>query len=210
MLIFYYVLFVLIGYLLGSIPSAVWIGKTFYNVDVREHGSHNAGATNTFRVLGKKPGAIVLLFDVLKGLIATLPPLLLLNYTEINSITGLDPYRISVGFASVIGHLFPVFAGFKGGKGVATSLGVVIGLHPFSAMVCLIVFSLFYFPTKYVSLGAISASISFPIAVFILNPNAGTLMISFSLFICFGILITHRKNIRRLLRKEENRMNFFK
>ena len=113
MLIFYYVLFVLIGYLLGSIPSAVWIGKTFYNVDVREHGSHNAGATNTFRVLGKKPGAIVLLFDVLKGLIATLPPLLLLNCTEINSITALDPYRISVGFASVIGHLFPVLLDLK-------------------------------------------------------------------------------------------------
>ncbi len=209
MLISYFIFFIVLAYTLGSIPSAVWIGKTFYNVDVREHGSKNAGATNTFRVLGKKPGTFVLLFDILKGLIATLPPLLLINFAEINNLSQLDPYRISVGFFAVIGHLFPIFAQFKGGKGVATSLGVIIGLHPFSAIICLIVFFIFYLPSKYVSLGAIMASLSFPIAVFILNPDASNLMISFAIFICFGILITHRKNIRRLLKKEENKMNFF-
>ena len=197
------IIYCLIGYILGSIPSAVWIGKLFYNTDVREHGSKNAGATNTFRVLGKKPGTIVLAADIFKGLLATIPPIL---FIEVDLMT---PYRIFAGTFAIIGHLLPLFANFKGGKGVASSLGVIIGLHPISAGICLVVFFIFYLPSKYVSLGAIFASLAFPIVVNSLNHDASDLMIGFSMLICLSILITHRKNIRRLIKGEENKMNFF-
>ena len=149
-----------VGYLLGSIPTAVWVGKRFYGVDVREHGSKNAGATNTFRVLGKKPGKIVLIIDVLKGLLAVLTPQLV--YPEL-SYENIIQLKIIAAITVILGHVFPLFVGFKGGKGVATALGVIIGIHPLTACICLGIFLGVFLIFSYVSLGAIVTSVIFPI-----------------------------------------------
>jgi glycerol-3-phosphate acyltransferase PlsY len=139
-----FLLFGSIAYLLGSIPSAVWIGKSWYGIDVREHGSKNAGATNTFRVLGKRAGIIVLLIDIIKGFLAVLLPGILLQSDAfgVNSVSEdtLIPLKIIVAILAVLGHVFPVFANFNGGKGVATSLGVIIGIHPPAAGICVLIF----------------------------------------------------------------------
>ena len=128
-----FLVFGCVAYLLGSIPTAIWVGKRFYGLDVREHGSKNAGATNTFRVLGKKPGILVLIVDVLKGLAAVLLPQLLLDSSlEHNDLVNI---KIVSAITVILGHVFPLFAGFKGGKGVATSLGVIFALHPPAALI---------------------------------------------------------------------------
>ena len=141
-----------IAYLVGSIPTSVWWGRAFFGIDVREHGSRNAGATNTFRVLGPKAGVPVLLIDILKGF---LPVRLLPNFTELEPDTA--PwmwFRVALVSAAVIGHLYPVFAGFKGGKGVATSLGGVLAVHPGAAAICVAVFAVVFLLSRYVSLGS--------------------------------------------------------
>jgi glycerol-3-phosphate acyltransferase PlsY len=136
-----------ISYVIGSIPSAVWIGKTFHGIDVREHGSGNAGATNTFRVLGKKAGTIVLCIDIVKGFLAVLPAHLIVEDISINFIN----YQLLLGTAAVLGHVFPLFAKFKGGKGVATLLGLMFGIHPLGSLLCLIIFLVILITSKYVS-----------------------------------------------------------
>jgi len=193
------------AYLLGSIPTAVWIGKVYYGLDIREHGSKNAGATNTFRVLGKKPGITVLLIDVLKGVSATLIPVLVLQN---NPEELLVKVQIGAAFLAVIGHLLPVFAGFRGGKGVATSLGVVIGIVPLAAAVSMIIFLLVFISSRFVSLGAITAALFFP---FVLKFAVGTdsvWLLSFGVVVSSMVIVAHRKNIKRLLKGEENKMNF--
>ena len=130
----------LMAYLLGSIPTAVWLGRAWFGIDVREHGSKNAGATNTFRVLGKKPGVFVLLIDVLKGVLAVVLPIMIWHETALGYGFTADRLQILAAIAAVAGHVFPVFAEFRGGKGVATSLGVMIGILPLSAVVCLGIF----------------------------------------------------------------------
>ena len=156
-----YALFGLLAYLLGSIPTAVWVGKAKYGVDVREHGSMNAGATNTFRVLGKKPGIVVLLIDIIKGFVAVSVPLVA-SWYWVYSANWVN-VQITCSLAVVIGHVFPMFADFKGGKGVATSLGIIIGLHPPAAGICLAVFLIVFMASKYVSLGAMTAACCFPV-----------------------------------------------
>ncbi|MES2589413.1 MAG: glycerol-3-phosphate 1-O-acyltransferase PlsY [Bacteroidota bacterium] len=203
----YILFFVVISYILGSIPSAVWIGKTFHNMDVREHGSKNAGATNTFRVLGKKAGILVLLMDVLKGVIAVLLPKLLLKDLEQEQLIQI---QLINGIAVFLGHLFPLFAQFRGGKGVATSLGIIVGIHPPAAGVCFLIFLLVFISSKYVSLGAIVASFFFPLIVFFLFKETSLYLIIFSIVIGFTVILTHKKNIIRLLHGEENKMNLFK
>ena len=136
-----YIVFGLIAYILGSIPSAVWIGKKYYGVDVREQGSKNAGATNTFRVLGKKAGIIVLLMDVIKGVLAVSTPYFVNQFLNVNwTYEYLIHIQLIAALSAIIGHVFPLFANFKGGKGVATSLGVIVALHPPTALVCFILF----------------------------------------------------------------------
>ena len=152
------------AYLIGSIPTAVWVGKWFYKVDVREHGSGNAGATNTIRVLGLKAGIPVLLIDVIKGYVAVLmaPVLFELGGGEIMS-----PYlAILTAALAVVGHTIPVFAGFRGGKGVATLLGVGLGLFPVAAWVAVLIFAVMLIATKYVSLSSITAGVTFPFLCF--------------------------------------------
>ncbi len=203
----YILIFLLISYVLGSIPSAVWIGKSFHNIDVREHGSKNAGATNTFRVLGKKAGILVLLMDVLKGLIAVLLPKLILKDFEQEQLIQI---QLINGIGVFLGHLFPLFAQFRGGKGVATSLGIIIGIHPPAAGVCFLIFLLVFVSSKFVSLGAIVASFFFPLIVFFLFKETSMYLIIFSIVIGFTVILTHKKNIIRLLHGEENKMNLFK
>src|SRR5690554_2733815 len=123
-----FIIYGAVAYLLGSIPTAVWVGRFYFNLEIREHGSKNAGATNTFRVLGKKAGSLVLAVDVFKGVFAVLTPFLFNTMAWDND--HLIHLKITAGIYVVLGHIFPVFAGFNGGKGVATSLGVIFGLHP--------------------------------------------------------------------------------
>src|ERR1700761_12778 len=148
----------ILAYLCGSIPTAVWIGQAFYGVDVREYGSGNAGATNTFRVLGKKAGIPVMLLDILKGWTATnLAYFIGVSTTGSYNSVAYTNYALALGIAAVMGHLFPVFAGFRGGKGIATLLGMVLAIHLQAALLCIFVFIVTLFITRYVSLGSILA-----------------------------------------------------
>ena len=199
-------LLIVFAYLVGSIPSAVWLGKRFYKIVVREFGSGNAGATNTFRVLGKKAGIVVLVCDILKGSLSVL--LAFLSSYNVNSNQFVN-LQLALGIAAVVGHVFPVFAGFRGGKGVATILGIVICLTPITSALGLIVFLTVLILTRYVSLSSIMAGISYPILLkFILKNDNQTLFI-FSIFVAILLVITHKKNISRLLKKQESRVNLF-
>ncbi len=198
-----------LAYLLGSIPSAVWIGKALHGIDVREYGSGNAGATNTFRVLGKKAGIIVLALDVLKGLTAASLVLMLRDHVEKNSFQWVN-LQLLFGFLAVIGHLFPVFAQFRGGKGIATLFGMIIGIHYPSALLCLGLFLIVLFVTRYVSLGSILAAVSFPIGlVYIFHENA-PLFIAFAITAAILVVLTHQKNIRKLVNGTENKAKLFR
>ncbi|MBK7382801.1 MAG: glycerol-3-phosphate 1-O-acyltransferase PlsY [Flavobacteriales bacterium] len=193
-----------LAYLCGSFPTSVWWGKAFFSVDVRQHGSGNAGATNTFRVLGPKAGVPVLLIDILKGF---LPVRILPNFSELQVDKG--PWmwlRVALVIAAVIGHLYPVFANFRGGKGVATSLGGVLAVHPGAGAICVVVFALVFFLSRYVSLGSLCAAASFPLAVILIYQELSAVKIGFAVVLCLMVFYTHRENIGRLLRGEENRM----
>lgn len=202
-----YIIVLLAGYLLGSLPTAVWVGKYKYDIDIRKHGSFNAGATNTFRVLGKQAGTLVLLVDVLKGVLSVLLPFFLFEYGW--GSDTLIQLKIVAGIAAVLGHIFPIFAKFNGGKGVATSLGVIIGLHPSAAMICLGIFLVAFIISNYVSLGAILAAIAFPIIVQFVFLNQNLFLRYFSLILSIAVIAAHRKNIVRLLQGNENKMNLF-
>ncbi|MFT4032023.1 MAG: glycerol-3-phosphate 1-O-acyltransferase PlsY [Siphonobacter sp.] len=196
----------LLAYLLGSVPTSVWYGQAFFGIDVREHGSGNAGATNTFRTLGKRAGTIVLLIDVLKGWLAANLALILFYLGDI-TMDERVPMKLAFGIIAVIGHLFPVFANFKGGKGVATLLGMILSIHPEAAGVCIAVFVLVMLTSRYVSLSSMIAALAFPLMmVFKLFGPESTILIVFG-FLLFGLIVfTHQKNIGRLLRGEENRI----
>jgi glycerol-3-phosphate acyltransferase PlsY len=203
-----YIYFIIISYLLGSFPSAILVGKIFYNTDVREFGSGNAGATNTFRVLGKKAGLPVLFFDVFKGFISVN----LIVFLDIipYSMDGVFELQLTFGIAAVIGHLFPVFTGFRGGKGIATLLGILIAIHPFAAFYSSLVFVIIFLIFKFVSLASILASFSFPILIYLLSDSSSNSLIIFSIFVPILTLITHQKNIERLIRGEESKAKILK
>lgn len=204
-----FVLVIVLSYLLGSIPSAVWVGKYFKGVDIREHGSKNAGATNTFRVLGKRYGWLVLVIDISKGTIASCLPYF---FTE-NWFGGFkDEFlilQLTAAFFAVLGHVFPVFAQFRGGKGVATSLGVIIGINPPAAAVCLAIFLIIFMSSGYVSLGSITAALCFPLVSYFFIHDDTRIMIIFTIILGISVIWAHRKNIERLLSGTENRMNLF-
>jgi acyl phosphate:glycerol-3-phosphate acyltransferase len=196
------------AYLLGSIPSAVWIGRAFYGIDVRQHGSKNAGATNTFRVLGVKAGIPVLLIDAMKGTAACslayfVDGLIPETHEFINS-------QFLFGVAAVLGHVFPIFAGFKGGKGVATITGIVLAIAPIPTLVAMGVFVITLLISRYVSLSSILAGLSFPFLVIFVFKTPINSMIFFSILVSIVLLLTHRKNIERLIHKQENKANLFK
>lgn len=188
------------AYLAGSIPTAVWYGKIFHGIDVRQHGSGNAGATNSLRTLGKKAGIIVLIVDFLKGFLAVKAASLF--STETDSILPLI-----MGLAVIAGHIFPIFAQFRGGKGVATAMGVLVATFPWAALGCMVVFMIIVFATKYVSLGSILGALAFPIQLTfnLWNDNADKYAIGFAWLIFIILAVMHRQNIQRLLKGTESK-----
>lgn len=192
------------AYLLGSIPTSVWIGKWFYNIDIREHGSGNAGTTNTFRVLGTAPGIVVFIVDILKGFLAV--KTIALTHHFIPETAGYVNFQLLLGALAVIGHIFPVYVGFKGGKGVATLLGVVLAIHPIGALISAGVFTVTLLISKYVSLSSMIAGAVFPILIIIVFKEPIISLKIFSITISILLLVTHQKNIVRLLAKEENKV----
>ncbi len=195
------------AYLLGSIPSSVWIGRRFYGVDVREHGSGNAGFTNTVRVLGWKAGLPVFLMDILKGYLAVS----LAHFSSLmpSSIAFIN-LQLLLGAAGVLGHIFPVYVGFKGGKGVATLLGLLLAVQPQVTLICMAIFVVVFLSTRYVSLSSMTAGIAFPILnIFVFHTSAMSLVV-FSMIVSILLLLTHQKNIERLLKKEESRAKIIK
>ncbi len=198
-----------LAYLLGSFSSSVWIGKWFFNTDVRQHGSGNAGATNTIRVLGTWPGVFVMVIDILKAYLAvTFIPMLLNVSVKENDLIN---YQIILGAAAVLGHVFPIYTGFRGGKGVASLVGVVIGLYPpLVFLIILIWFAFIFIITRYVSLGSITSALLFPILTLFVFDEKNIFLIILALLIAVFIPATHYKNIKRLLNGTENKLTFKK
>lgn len=198
------------AYLLGAIPSSVWYGIGYFGIDVRQHGSGNAGATNTFRVLGKRAGTVVMLIDVLKGWTATCLASLL-YYSDLITPDYLLTFKIVFGILAVVGHIFPVFVRFKGGKGVATLLGMVLALHPELALVCITIFILTLLTSQYVSLSSILATLAFPVLSLLgLFGQPDTLLVVFGFTMFVLVVITHYKNIVRLFNGNESRVKLFR
>jgi glycerol-3-phosphate acyltransferase PlsY len=202
MLVIAFILF--LAYLLGSSPTSVWLGKAFKGTDLRKHGSGNAGTTNAFRVLGKPIGIIVLIVDMGKGLLAVS-----LSFLQSEMATGSESLmilRIGLGVLAVIGHIFPVFAGFKGGKGVATMAGVGLALHPLVALAAMGVYLLIFLISRVSALGSLTAVFSYPLwMIFVFQTDYRSLQI-FSIFVPILVIITHRSNIIRMLKGNENKM----
>ncbi len=202
------VIFIVVAYLLGSIPSSVWISRVFFGMDIRDQGSGNAGATNTIRVLGWKVGVLVLIIDALKGWLAVY----LGTFVPVDSLYNFSfsLFQIVLAIASVLGHIFPVFAGFKGGKGVATLLGVAIALFPWQVILIeLGVFALIFITTRIVSVGSMLVAISLPFLVYAFGVSELPILV-LSIVIALFIPITHRTNIQRLLKGEEKKLEFRK
>lgn len=191
-------LYVLMGYLLGSIPTAVWYGKVFHGIDIRKSGSGNAGATNSLRVLGKKAGMVVLVIDILKGFGAVFWA----------QQTDIDFPQLSywVGIVAVVGHLFPLWAQFRGGKGVATSLGVILALFPAGALGAILVFLVVTKATKYVSLASLSGPAAFIVATILIKPQEMESLLFFGAALWMLLIWTHRQNIQRLIRGQESKL----
>lgn len=201
-------LLVILAYLIGSIPTAVWISKSVFNIDIRDYGSGNAGATNTFRVLGSKWGSIVMLVDVTKGIIAT-SLYLLIPFYHTNELARTN-FMIVLGLVSVLGHIFPIWANFKGGKGVATLLGMALAIQPLVALLCLVVFLFTLITTRFVSLSSMLAGVAFMVLILFIFNEKETMYRLFAIIVALMVIITHQKNITRLLKGTENKVPLFK
>ncbi len=208
----------ILSYLIGSIPTSILVGKIYKRIDIRDYGSGNAGATNTFRVLGRKAGVIVMAVDVAKGFTAAffIPKLLIFSFlgtllgtSSGSAIDGSGIVPIICLCAAVIGHMFPLFARFKGGKGVGTGAGGIFGLDPLAASVCLLTFLLTLFVSGYVSLSSIIAACMLPVislVVMLVRGNGIDIAwMVFSILIAVLIIGMHRTNIKRLMKGEESR-----
>ncbi|MCD6063489.1 MAG: hypothetical protein K0R82_1400 [Flavipsychrobacter sp.] len=196
-----------LAYLIGSIPTAVWVSKRVYGIDIREHGSGNAGATNTFRILGSKAGSAVMLIDMLKGFIAV--KLSILSAFSWNS----EPFvnlQVALGLAAVLGHIFPIWADFRGGKGIATLFGMILGIQPLVAVSLVGVFLFMLYTTRYVSLSSISASIAFPLLILFIFREPEMSYRVFAIATACLVVLTHYKNINRLLNGSESKVPLFR
>lgn len=203
-------LFIFVAYLIGSIPTALIVSKRFFGVDIRDYGSGNMGATNTFRVLGSNYGTVVMLFDILKGMLAVSLYNFLPYYLHNNTLYDRTNLMVGLGMAAVVGHIFPLFAGFRGGKGVATLFGMVLAIQPVIAICCTGVFLLVLFFTRYVSLSSILAGLFLPICVLWIWDDDVTMYRLFAVLVAVMIIFTHQKNIVRILRGDENRVPILK
>lgn len=203
-----YILIFFGAYVLGSVPSAVWVGKAFFGKDVRDYGSKNAGATNTFRVLGTKAGIPVMLMDVTKGYLAVqliyLMPILKPETDLFISI------QIGLGLTAVLGHIYPVFASFRGGKGIATLLGMILSIQILPGVICLGIFLLILILSQYVSLSSMLTSIAYPILIIFIFQNSVISLQVFSVLVTCLVLYTHRQNINRLLNHSESKVFFLR
>jgi glycerol-3-phosphate acyltransferase PlsY len=188
---------VLASYLLGAIPTSYLVSRIFAKIDLREHGSGNLGATNLYRVLGWKYAVPVALFDIAKGAIPVLVVAPLVSDSEL--------FAMACGVAAIIGHVFSVFVRFKGGKGVATAAGVMLGLTPLALAVCAVVWAILVLATGYVSLGSIAAAAVLPVAVYLLGQPVSPQLLWIDMAVAAGVIILHRRNIGRLLHGTENR-----
>ena len=200
------VLIILFAYLVGSFPTSIVVGRMTRRIDIREHGSKNAGGTNAFRVLGWKAGLFVAVVDILKGVLATL----LIAKIRVDPLTlDYELVQIIAGTSAVIGHVWTVLAKFKGGKGVATGGGMIIALFPWASLICFIIFSALVLTTRYVSLGSIIATSSLPFVLLtfdrMFGKSVSNSLLTFSILISCLIIFTHRSNIRRLINGTENR-----
>jgi acyl phosphate:glycerol-3-phosphate acyltransferase len=185
------------SYLLGAIPTSHLVSRAFAHIDLRQHGSGNLGATNLYRVLGWKYAVPVALFDIAKGAI----PVLVFAPRASNS----ELFALACGVAAIVGHVFSVFVGFKGGKGVATAAGVMLGMTPLALAVAAIVWVLVLLLTGYVSLSSIAAAVVLPFAVYLLEHPTSPELLWVDVFVALGVILLHRHNIQRLLRGTESR-----
>lgn len=202
------VLLIALAYGIGSIPTAVWISKHFFNIDIRDYGSGNAGATNTFRVLGKKFGTFVMLVDIIKGVVATSLYILVPHYLG-NELHRTN-FMIGLGLAAVLGHIFPIWANFKGGKGVATLFGMALAIQPIVAVLCVAVFLLVLYLTRFVSLSSILAGVAFMVLILFIYNEEEPLYRAFAIIVALMVILTHQKNIGRIFNGTESRVPIFK
>src|SRR5579871_4455497 len=202
------VLLIVLAYLIGSIPTAIWISRYFFDIDIREYGSGNAGATNTFRVLGSRWGTFVMIADVLKGIIATSLYILLPFY--LHSEWDRTNLMVGLGLAAVAGHIFPIWADFRGGKGVATLFGMILAIQPLVAVCCVGVFLLVLYLTRFVSLSSILASVAFAVLILFIFNEQVPLYRAFAMAVALLVILTHQKNISRILRGNESKVPILK
>lgn len=211
------ILILLLSYLVGSIPTAIILSKLVAGIDIRNYGSGNAGGTNVFRVLGWKYGILVILFDAFKGIIAVVFVARLFFLTEMpfENPTPFDDFtfvQLLAGIMAVVGHVFTVFAGFRGGKGMATAVGMAASLMTIDVLIAAAIFIIMIIKFRYVSLGSISAAVALPIILFIrenifhVHIHGYTTLVTFAIFIAVFILYTHRSNIKRIIQGTENKI----
>ena len=196
--------------MIGSIPTALIISRKFFGIDIREYGSGNMGATNTFRVLGSRYGTIVMVCDILKGMAAVALYNLLPFYLHQGSGLERTNFMIGLGLSAVLGHVFPIWAEFKGGKGVATLFGMILAIQPVIAGSCVAVFLIVLYLTRFVSLSSILAGLMLPVSVLWIWNEHEILYRIFALFVALLIILTHQKNIGKLLRGVESRIPILK
>ena len=202
------IVLIAVAYLIGSVPTSVWISKAFFGIDIRDYGSGNAGATNSFRVLGPRWGTIVMVVDMMKGFAAVKLAYFIPFYVDNEfARTG---FQIGLGLAAVLGHIFPIWAEFRGGKGVATLFGLVLGISPVSAVCCVGVFLLVLYLTRFVSLSSILASVAFPVFILIIFNVDNPAYRVFAVAVALLVILTHQKNIGRLLRGGESKVPILK
>jgi glycerol-3-phosphate acyltransferase PlsY len=199
---------IILAYLIGSTPTALIVSKSFFNIDIRDYGSGNMGATNTFRVLGPKFGTVVMIGDMLKGILAValynLLPYYLTNELDRTNL------MLGLGLAAVIGHIYPIWADFRGGKGVATLFGMVLAIQPIIAINCVGVFLIVLYLTRYVSLSSILAGVALPICVLWIYNEQEVFYRVFAVAVAALIVLTHQKNISRLIKGNEGRVPILK
>ncbi|PEN09440.1 acyl-phosphate glycerol 3-phosphate acyltransferase [Longimonas halophila] len=205
-----------LSYLIGSVPSSVWLGKLVHGVDVRDYGSGNAGATNAFRVLGWKVGSSALLLDMGKGALAAG----VFSQLRLGAVPSFGAWELDTvimllaGLAAIVGHIFPLYLGFDGGKGVATTAGVLLAVTPLTMLIVMAIFVAVLLPSGYVSLASMTSAVAFPIAVavqiFVFGTGLDLSVLVVGVLLALGIVIAHRSNIRRLMNGEENQFSSFR
>jgi glycerol-3-phosphate acyltransferase PlsY len=201
-------LVILAAYLIGSIPTAVWVSRYFFDIDIRDYGSGNSGATNTYRVLGPKWGTFVMIVDMIKAIVAV-KLVFFLPYAFVSELYLVN-MQLGLGLAAVLGHIFPVWANFRGGKGVASLFGMVLGIQPNAALCCVAIFILVLYLTRWVSLSSILASIAFPVFILVIFNEPEHLYRIFAVTVAMLVLLTHQKNISRILKGSESKVPILK